>query len=441
MNRRKTEPSRIDSPRSQIHSGCAGVGILYDRQARVFMLDLLPTVPYYTGNLCAALQHRPEVKLVLGAATYTHDSTYFARTRVPRRQFLLDVASRVPDSAKLFRRSFKLIEYLFNLTMLSLQFVFSRPDVVHVQFTPLVGQGLPFELWFLRWLRALGCRIVYTVHNVLPHENGERYRSLYARVYRLADHLICHDVHASTVLTAKFQLPANKITVIPHGPLLAPSQRCSQREARMKLGLPQNSCIVLWQGIIRRYKGVSFLLKAWKEARDKGLDATLAIVGTGDKQILDEVTEEVQKLQISSSVHLDLRFVPVETLESYLSAADILVYPYSSITTSGALMTGMNYGKAVIASTLPAFQGLLEHEKNALLVPYSELDNWASALGRLASSPDLRARLSSSLRSSGAAQLDWNEIGSETLHVYQQVLAQSHSPVTALKEATPAPHR
>jgi glycosyltransferase involved in cell wall biosynthesis len=406
---------------------------------RVLMLDLLPTVPYYTGYLCEALENCPEVQLSLAATTYSHDSTCFTRARMNRRQVAVDFAARVPASLKPLRRLFKFVEYLFNLGALALQFLFSRPDIMHVQFTPLVSHGLPFEVWFLRWVQALGCKVVYTIHNVLPHDTGQQCRGIYGKIYGLADHLICHDRHTKTAVTTEFQVPAEKVTVIPHGPLLAPSARTTQLQARERLGLPKEGCVVLWQGILRPYKGVPFLLKAWKQACQQGLNATLIIAGTGEKGILDAVTKEVQELGIASSVRLDLRFISVEILENYLSAADILVYPYASVTTSGALMTGIKYGKAVIASSLPAFQELLQHAENGLLVAYDNLQGWAAALQRLVSDADLRSRLGDMLRRSSASRLSWVEIGSETLRVYEQVLTpRSQSPVTTLGRITPA---
>ena len=52
--------------------------------------------------------------------------------------------------------------------------------------------------------------------------------------------------------------------------------------------------------------------------------------------------------------------------------AEILVYPYGEVTTSGALMTGIGYGKAIVATRLPAFEQLLHDGENALLVAYGD---------------------------------------------------------------------
>ncbi len=392
------------------------------RQSRVLMLDLLPSVPYYTANLCQALHNRAGLQVSLMAATYRHDRDCFRRMKLQRSHALMDVAVKLPDSASRCRRVFKAIEYLLNLVILSISLPFSRPDIVHVQFTPLVNYRVPLEVWLLKWARFLGSKIVYTVHNLLPHEHSERCRPSYAELYRIADHLICHDVNTHATLIGQFHLASEKITVIPHGPLLSPSRDIPQQDARKKIGLPSQTCLVLCQGIIRSYKGVPFLLEAWAKACKARPNTTLLIVGTGDRKILDDLAAQVHRLGIASSVRLDFRFVSVETLEAYYSAANILVYPYESITTSGALMTGMSYGKAIIASALPGFKGVLQHETNAVLVPYGDLEGWARALDRLCADANLRTQLCDMLKARSAAGLSWTDIGSATVGVYERVL-------------------
>src|SRR6202022_3414901 len=85
----------------------------------------------------------------------------------------------------------------------------------------------------------------------------------------------------------------------------------------------------------------------------------LIIAGTGEETILREVQEQVRALGVNESVRLDLRFLRVEEVSLYYQAADIVVYPYKEITTSGALMTGGNYKKAIVATDLPSFREVL----------------------------------------------------------------------------------
>lgn len=408
---------------------CREASVERSRKLRVCLLDLLPTVPYYTGHLCAALQEQSGIEVSLCVTTYSHDRTFFKRTGLRRRSYLLDLAGHLPDSLRSLRRVGKLVEYTLNLVRLALQFMFTPPDVVHVEFIPLMNYSLPFEPWFLRLARFFGSKLVCTVHNVLPHDTRERHRRAYTRIYRLADRIICHDEHARDRLATEFHVEKDRISVIPHGELF--TKKNQEHHGSAAEAKTQNKeCVVLCQGIIRPYKGIPFLLQAWKAARNAGLQASLCIVGTGEESILRQIEQDALALELGSSVRFDFRFVSLDELSHYFQDADILVYPYSDVTTSGALMTGIGYGKPIIATDLPAFEQLLTHEKNALLAPYGDVAEWASALIKLSSNSQLQARLVRGLQDTQALTPSWAEIASETCRVYEQLVSsrrpQSH---------------
>jgi glycosyltransferase involved in cell wall biosynthesis len=385
---------------------------------QAIMLDLLSIVPYYTGYLSRDLA-RQGVDVRLASVTYHLDPGWFNSIGVPN-QATLDTARWFRPESPAIRQPLKLIEYMLNLLALALRLIFTRPDVLHVQFLPLVPRGVPFEMWVLRLARALGVRIVYTVHNVLPHDSSPALRERYRAIYAFADQLIAHDEHARKKLGDEFGIAAAKVRVIPHGPLFdePPAAGSAQRE-RERLGIAPDACIVVTQGIIRPYKGVPFLLDAWKLVQAQHPTAVLRIVGTGDEDVLEGIRAKVKELGLEKSVHLDLRFLTVDEVRSCLDAADVLVYPYKDITTSGALLTGVNYGKAVVATALPAFQLLLEDERNSLLAPYGDVPALAGSLGRVIADRALRERLGRELSQAEFRSTGWREIAAATHECYR----------------------
>ena len=384
---------------------------------QAIILDLLSIVPYYTGYLSRDLA-RQGVDVRLASVTYHLDPTWFHSIGVPN-QATLDTARWYRPESSAIRQPLKLIEYLFNLLALALRLIFRRPNVLHVQFLPLVARGFPFEMWLLKLARALGVRVVYTVHNVLPHDSSAALRQRYRDIYELADQLIAHDEHARQKLGGEFGIPAAKVSVIPHGPLFdEPPAAGSAARERERLGIAPDACIVVTQGIIRPYKGVPFLLDAWKQVAAAHPSAVLRIVGTGDDDILAGIRAKVQELGLEKSVLLDLRFLTVDEVRSCLDGADVLAYPYKDITTSGALLTGVNYGKAVVATTLPAFELLLENERNSLLVPYADVDALAGAISRLVADRALRQRLGQALSQAEFRSTGWREIAAATRECY-----------------------
>jgi len=140
---------------------------------------------------------------------------------------------------------------------------------------------------------------------------------------------------------------------------------------------------------------------------------------------LRAVEAEVQSLEIEGRVHLELRFVSVEELDGYHEAADVLVYPYSEITTSGALLTGIVRGKAIVATALPAFEQILRHDNTALLVPYGDVAALSATLLRLIRHPELRAQMGERLRRSQAGIASWSEIAEQTRECYRTAVSEA----------------
>jgi len=398
------------------------------RPIRVFLMDLLSIVPYYCGYLCSGFRQITGVELKLGSIRYGHDPSFFQRMGLHNDPGLLDLAWRVPDGADVLRRGLKLLECVLNLAGLTVRFLVAKPDIIHVQFIPLVQHGLRIEHWFLKLARTRGVKIVYTVHNVLPHERNKRDEDLYRRTYNLVDRFICHDVNAKDRLVEQFQIDPERIDVIAHGPLLGGRMEVDKCEARARVGLPRDGYVVLCQGIIRPYKGIPFLLAAWKKAKEAGLPGTLAVVGTGDEPLLDEIKKEVSRLNLSSSVQLVFRFVSVDELDDFYQAADTLTYPYSSVTTSGALMTGIGYRKAIVASDLQPFQELLRDRENALLVRHGNVEALAAALAELQQDTGLRRRLAERLQETQTRLPSWTDIAHQTLQCYRAALSPDGNP-------------
>jgi glycosyltransferase involved in cell wall biosynthesis len=394
---------------------------------RVTMLDLVSFVPYYTGHLCAGLQRDDGIQVTLASITYHLDPGFFRRLGLQNAPGLIDVVFRLRQAPPPLRRVLKLMEYLINLVGQLLHLAWSKPDAIHVQFLPLASYGISIERWALHVVRALGIRVIYTVHNVLPQDSQDRHRAIYRRMYRLADRLICHDAEAASRLITEFGVPPEVISIIPHGPLFENERRSDRRQARAKLKLCENDCLVLWQGILRPYKGLSFLLKAWQRVCTHSPRARLAIVGTGDRDLVRAVQDEVKLLGISDQVLLDLRFVSVEELSGLFEAADVLVYPYREITTSGALMTGVVHGKAIVATALPAFEQILRHGESALLVRYGNVEELALALLRLIRHPELRRAMGERLLESQGRISRWEDIAERTIACYRTVISDAPS--------------
>ena len=76
----------------------------------------------------------------------------------------------------------------------------------------------------------------------------------------------------------------------------------------------------------------------------------------------------VQKALALEYCALVPRRVSDQEFSDYANASDILLFPYRSVTGSGALLAALTLGKGVIASDLPFFRDVLGGYENAGLL-------------------------------------------------------------------------
>jgi glycosyltransferase involved in cell wall biosynthesis len=383
------------------------------------MMDLVATVPYYTAYLSKALLQE-NIDLQIGSITYYLDPTCFSSRGLKLDPGPLNLVGKY-QMPRLPRRILKLAETIVNLAALRIRFMISPPDVIHVQFLPMLRSRLPLDLWFVQVCRLRGIKIVLTVHDLMPHDTGEAHKETYTRLYALADALICHSDAVRTRLIAEFNVPESKVSVIPHGPFFYDLPPAGSDDALQDFALEPGKPMVLWQGIIFPYKGIDLLLTAWQHVEAE-TDACLVIAGTGAPDLLDQIRAQVATLGLKR-VKLEFRFISTEELVALYRAADIVVYPYRAITTSGALATGLALGKTIVATDLPVFRELLTDGENARLVPPMNSAALGDALTGLLNDAQLRERLAERVRAMRFGDESWLAIADKTVAVYEKVSA------------------
>ncbi len=142
--------------------------------------------------------------------------------------------------------------------------------------------------------------------------------------------------------------------------------------------------MVLYAGRFAEYKGVVDLLQAWAEVAQKA-DGLLILVGARgreDRPLSAPVDGPGVVTRPWTSMVIE-----------YLHAADVFVYPPHQDGMSNALLEAMACGVAPVATRIPAVEGLLEHERNALLIPPFAPKELSQALLRLLRDDRLRQEI------------------------------------------------
>jgi len=125
----------------------------------------------------------------------------------------------------------------------------------------------------------------------------------------------------------------------------------SREEAARKLNLDPNFSYLLFFGLIRDYKGLDWMLKAFADSRiDK---SKVKLLVAGEFYNNGEQYKEIEKeLKLNGSVVWNTDFVPDEEVRYYFSLADLVVQPYKSATQSGVTQVAYHFEKPMLVTNV-----------------------------------------------------------------------------------------
>ncbi|HEY0943763.1 MAG TPA: glycosyltransferase family 4 protein [Opitutaceae bacterium] len=304
------------------------------------------------------------------------------------------------------------------------------PRLIHLHWLPRVSRtprGL-FQLALfvvrLYTLRFLGRRIVWTAHNLYPHDVGGYFleRWLTRRVIAWSTCIIAHSPSAAELVGAEFGPRARrKLNVIPHGNYIgAYPNTLSRADARARLGLPPQATVFLFLGNIRPYKGVNELIRAFRQLRAP--ESVLVVAG---KPFHESAVAELQEAT-GGDPRILLRpgYVPDADIQVYMNAADAVVFPYQDILTSGAVVLAMSFGRACIAPTIGCIPDMLDG-RGAFLYSPAAPAALEAALQRACDQRDTLDTMGAH-NIKTAAQWGWDVIAAQTARVYRQAFSTAH---------------
>jgi glycosyltransferase involved in cell wall biosynthesis len=320
------------------------------------------------------------------------------------------------------RKAAKAAEYLVNGVGLHQSLRTASPDLVHFQWLPFAEELPSLEIFNLKWTKTTGAGVVYTIHNVLPHDTGKRHQETFQRIYQIPDALICHTHQAKNELVKDFELPSNKVWMIPHGPLADAIAFVPQEEARRQLHLDLKMSLCLLFGFIRPYKGVEFMIDSWKRVKDKEPSARLVLAGQPEEGYGEVLSDKIEALGLEREIDTRFEFLPQEKLNLYIHAADVLIYPYRDITQSGALLTGLTTGKPIVATNVGGFSEMIQHDQTGVLVEYGDEEQLTRELVQLLRDAERRERLGRAAQDMVETKYSWKAIARKTVECYQSVI-------------------
>jgi glycosyltransferase involved in cell wall biosynthesis len=180
------------------------------------------------------------------------------------------------------------------------------------------------------WARFLPKKTVKIalIHNLVPHE--KRFFDNAFNRYFLHSYdgfIVLSESVKQAVLAQK---PEALTCVLKHPSYRQFGKRIRKDQARQEIGIQTDKRTILFFGLIRDYKGLDILLKAFSELDDT---FQLLIAGEvyGERKAYDDLIQQSKNKQI----YFFDQFIPSERVQFYFSASDLCVLPYRTATQSG----------------------------------------------------------------------------------------------------------
>lgn len=409
---------------AELTQGPAGAGAARSRQFAIDAVTLLTGGgdPHYAFGLSTSLVAQGVAIDLIGSDEF--EVPAFQNNPAIR---FLNLRGSVNPKAGAKEKIVRIAKYYLRLIRYALT---AKPRIFHILWNN------KFE-WFDRTLlmlyyRMLGKKIVLTAHNVNAGRRDQAdswlNRTTLRIQYRLASCIFVHTEKMKHELRQEFDVSPNRICLIPYGINNAvPHSMLNASEARARLGIAIDERVLLLFGRINPYKGVEYLVSAFRRLCARTERYRLIIAGRPEdwdgywRPLVQTIEAEVP----ADRLILATDFIPDDAIEIYFKAADALVLPYRHIYQSGVLFLGQSFGLPVLASDVGSFkEEIVEGETGFIFKPENSDDLLRAIDAYFAS--DLYTNLNGhrlKIQQDAAVRHSWDAVARITLERYDEVAA------------------
>ena len=330
----------------------------------------LSGISYYTHRLAITLAERYPVSVLLVRRMIPR-RLYPGATRVG--QYLTDIS--YPDGVAVLDG----IDWFWGLSALRgvLFLARHRPRFVVMQW----WTGAVLHSWLLlaAAARLVGAQLVIEFHEV--QDVGEQVFPLVGRyvnvglplLLRLSSAVVVHSDFDRTAIEDRYGTLAGHVLRIPHGPY-TPSTR------PIAAPVPGSCCHLLFFGVIRPFKGLDDLIRAF-DSLPPQIAAGLHLTVIGETW--EGFTQPNQLITASpyrDRITFVNRYVNDAELAAALDEADAVVLPYHRSSSSGPLQMAMGCGLPVVVTSVGGLVEAAQEYGGALFVPPQDVGALADAL-------------------------------------------------------------
>ncbi|HEY5494375.1 MAG TPA: glycosyltransferase family 4 protein [Candidatus Anoxymicrobiaceae bacterium] len=228
---------------------------------------------------------------------------------------------------------------------------------------------------------------------------------------------ICCSQYMMEQITDIFQLPTDKVEVIPNGIDHESFKRDVSVDLYRKRFVPPGDKLVFFVGRLVYEKGVQTVIEAMPLIMNKVPNVTFVVAGSGPH--LNELKALVSAFDLDEKVkftgHMD-----TDALCAFYKSADLTVVPSLYEPFGMVVLESMAMGTPTIVADTGGLSEIVVHEETGLKFEPGNPESLADAMLRVLSDDDLASRITADAMAYMGDTYNWDRIARKTLDVYRQ---------------------
>lgn len=277
---------------------------------------------------------------------------------------------------------------------------------------------------------GFGCPMIATIHATEWGRNNGLHNDLQRHISDVewwltyeAYAVICCSFYMCGELQRIFQVPQDKIMVIPNG-VKADKFTSTVKDLtafRSKYASPEER-IVFFIGRLVYEKGVQVLLDAVPKVLARIPDAKFIVAGAGPNE--KELRHRAAAMGAADRV-IFVGFVDDQIRNSFYRIANAAVFPSLYEPFGIVALEAMAAGTPVVVSDIGGFAEIVQHGKNGLTTYVGNSQSLADNIVAILDAPALAKKLRDQAYEDVTTKYQWSRIAEQTEEVFNQVISRS----------------
>ena len=257
-----------------------------------------------------------------------------------------------------------------------------KPDIIILQWWTSAIAHMHIIIKIIA--KLMNIRVIVEFHEVVdPFEESILPIRIYSKMMgkllrRNLNSYITHSESDKKLVAERYNIPLEKIHVISFG-VWDQYNAINEDEAKKTLSIKEEN-VILSFGLIRKYKGITYLIEAFEKLPNEIINKTRLLIVGEIWEDRNELLSQIENSSIKDKITLIDKYVNDDEVNLYFSASNIVVLPYLRASQSGVAHIAMAFKKPIIVSKVGGLIDSMSDYNGTYFVPPANSSELSSTL-------------------------------------------------------------